>query len=50
MQVLERVVAEHGKPRAIRMDNGPEFVSKDVVCRFSKIRTALDISEAMVFV
>ena len=30
VQVLERVVAEHGKPTAIRVDNGPEFISKDL--------------------
>ncbi len=30
VQVLERVAAEHGKPQTIQMDNGPEFISKDV--------------------
>jgi len=30
VQVLERVVKEHGKPKTIQVDNGPEFVSKDV--------------------
>jgi putative transposase len=30
VQVLERVAAEHGKPQTIQVDNGPEFVSKDV--------------------
>jgi putative transposase len=30
VQVLERVVKEHGKPQTIQVDNGPEFVSKDV--------------------
>jgi len=29
-EVLERVSKEHGKPRMIRVDNGPEFISKDV--------------------
>jgi len=29
-EVLERVSQEHGKPRTIRVDNGPEFISKDV--------------------
>jgi putative transposase len=29
-EVLERVSKEHGKPRTIRVDNGPEFISKDV--------------------
>ena len=28
VRVLERLVAEHGKPQALRMDNGPEFTSK----------------------
>jgi putative transposase len=30
VQVLERVVDEHGLPRAIQVDNGPEFISKDL--------------------
>ena len=30
VQVLERIVKDHGKPRTIRVDNGPEFISKDV--------------------
>ena len=30
VQVLECVVKEHGKPQTIQVDNGPEFVSKDV--------------------
>ena len=30
VQVLERVVKEHGKAKTIQVDNGPEFVSKDV--------------------
>jgi putative transposase len=30
VQVLESVAAEHGKPQTIQVDNGPEFVSKDV--------------------
>jgi putative transposase len=28
--VLERVVAEHGCPASIQVDNGPEFISKDL--------------------
>jgi putative transposase len=28
--VLEQVMKDHGRPRRIRVDNGPEFVSKDV--------------------
>jgi putative transposase len=30
VQVLERIVKEHGKPQTIQVDNGPEFISKDV--------------------
>lgn len=30
VRVLERVTDEHGKPEAIRVDNGPEFISKDL--------------------
>ncbi len=30
VQVLEGVAAEHGKPQTIQVDNGPEFISKDV--------------------
>ena len=29
-EVLERVSKEQGRPRTIRVDNGPEFISKDV--------------------
>lgn len=29
IRVLERVIEEHGKPCTIRVDNGPEFTSKD---------------------
>ena len=28
--VLEKVMAVHGKPQTIQVDNGPEFISKDV--------------------
>jgi putative transposase len=30
VEVLERVSKEHGRPRTIRVDNGPEFISKDL--------------------
>lgn len=29
-QILERVVDEHGCPGSIRVDNGPEFISRDL--------------------
>jgi len=30
VEVLEKVVLEHGMPERIQVDNGPEFISKDV--------------------
>jgi len=30
VEVLQKVVTEHGRPRTIQVDNGPEFISKDV--------------------
>jgi len=30
VEILQRVVAKHGRPQTIRVDNGPEFISKDV--------------------
>jgi putative transposase len=30
VELLEKVAAEHGRPRTIQVDNGPEFISKDV--------------------
>lgn len=30
IQVLEQVIEERGKPDAVRVDNGPEFTSKDL--------------------
>ena len=30
VQVLERVTQTHGKPQSIRVDNGPEFISKSL--------------------
>jgi putative transposase len=30
VEVLERVMKDHGRPRTIRVDTGPEFISKDV--------------------
>lgn len=30
VQVLEKAIKEHGKPQTIQVDNGPEFISKDV--------------------
>lgn len=28
-QILERTIEEHGEPACIRVDNGPEFISKE---------------------
>jgi putative transposase len=30
VQILEKVTKTHGKPAAIRVDNGPEFISKSL--------------------
>jgi putative transposase len=30
VKVLEHVVDHHGRPGSIRVDNGPEFISKDL--------------------
>jgi putative transposase len=30
LETLERVVARHGLPRQIRLDNGPEFINRDL--------------------
>ena len=30
VQALDRVAANHGRPKRIRLDNGPEFISKDL--------------------
>ena len=30
VDTLERVTAIHGMPKSIRVDNGPEFISKDL--------------------
>ena len=32
IRVLERVVAEYGLPESIRVDNGSEFISRDLDC------------------
>jgi putative transposase len=44
VRVLEQVAKEHGRPQAIRVDNGPEFISKelDLWAYFQKVR--LDFS------
>lgn len=30
VRTLERVTAEHGMPKSIRVDQGPEFISRDL--------------------
>ena len=42
--VLGRVVAEHGLPRMIQVDNGPEFISKDLDLWAYWNRVKLDFS------
>ena len=39
IRVLERVIKQRGKPKVIRVDNGPEFTSKDfeLWCRYMQI-------------
>lgn len=36
IEVLEDVVRDHGRPTAIRSDNGPEFISKLTVAWFKR--------------
>ena len=44
IEVLSRLVSQHGAPRYLRSDNGPEFVSRAVLTWLlrSKIDTALN--------
>jgi len=44
VRVLERAAEEHGMPGAIRMDNGPEFISRDMDCWAYWNRVKLDFS------
>ncbi len=44
IRVLERVVGEHGMPESIRVDNGPEFISKDLDCWAYWNKVKLDFS------
>ena len=30
VDTLERIAADYGRPRRVRVDNGPEFISKDL--------------------
>lgn len=42
--VLEQVVDEHGRPESIRVDNGPEFISRDLDCWAYWNKVKLDFS------
>ena len=44
MATLERAAAEVGLPKTIRVDNGPEFVSKELDLRAFMRGVALDFS------
>lgn len=44
VRVLERAADEHGMPESIRMDNGPEFISRDMDCWAYWNRVKLDFS------
>jgi putative transposase len=44
VKVLEKVVAEHGVPETIRVDNGPEFISRDLDLWAYWARVKLDFS------
>ena len=44
IRALERVVNEHGLPEAIRVDNGPEFISRDLDCWAYWNKVKLDFS------
>jgi putative transposase len=44
VEVLRRIEKDHGKPRTIRVDNGPEFISKDVDLWAYWNHVALDFS------
>lgn len=41
---LERIAAKHGRPKCIRLDNGPEFVSTDLVLWAWRHGVKLDFS------
>ncbi len=44
IRVLERVVEQHGLPESIRVDNGPEFISRDFDCWAYWNKVKLDFS------
>ncbi len=44
IRVLEQVVGEHGIPESIRVDNGPEFISRDFDCWAYWNKVKLDFS------
>jgi len=33
VDTLERIAVQYGRPKRIRVDEGPEFISKDLACR-----------------
>ena len=49
VQTLERAAAAHGMPQTIRVDNGPEFVSKDLdLCGVAPISTGHYLADILV--
>ena len=44
IRVLEQAVDEHGLPESIRVDNGPEFISRDLDCWAYWNKVKLDFS------
>lgn len=44
IETLDRIAAAHGRPKRIRLDTGPEFISKDLALRAYQHATVLDFS------